>query len=82
MTFENTLARVAHALERAQVSYMLTGSVTSSAHGKPRCTRDIDVVIAPTPQQIRDLIREFPGTEFTQTNSKPWMRSPIGANST
>ena len=64
MTFENTLARVAHVLERAQIPYMVTGSVASSAHGKPRSTRDIDIVIAPTPQQIRDLIREFPSTEF------------------
>lgn len=64
MTFENTLARIARALERAQVSYMVTGSVASSAHGKPRSTRDIDIVIAPTAQQVRDLVREFPSTEF------------------
>jgi|SRR5690348_4136595 len=43
---------------------MVTGSVASSAHGKPRSTRDIDIVIAPTPQQVRELIREFPSTEF------------------
>ena len=43
---------------------MVTGSVASSAHGKPRSTRDIDIVIAPTPQQVRELIREFPSTEY------------------
>lgn len=64
MTFENTLATVARALERAQVPYMVTGSVASSAHGKPRSTRDIDIVIAPTAEQVRNLIREFPNTQY------------------
>ena len=43
---------------------MLTGSVASSAHGKPRSTRDIDIVIAPTVEQLRLLIRQFPDTEY------------------
>ena len=64
MTFESTLARVARALERAQIPYMVTGSVASSAHGKPRSTRDIDIVIASNPQQLRELIGQFPNTEY------------------
>jgi hypothetical protein len=43
---------------------MVTGSVASSAHGKPRSTRDIDIVIAPNPQQLRELIEQFPSTEY------------------
>jgi hypothetical protein len=48
VTLEDLLSWLASALERAQVPYMLTGSVASSAHGTPRSTRDLDIVIAPT----------------------------------
>ncbi len=43
---------------------MLTGSVASSAHGKPRSTRDIDIVIAPNSEQLRELIQQFPGSAY------------------
>ena len=43
---------------------MLTGSVASSAHGIPRSTRDIDIVIAPTPSQLVALMREFPSDRY------------------
>jgi hypothetical protein len=42
------LARVAGALDRAAVPYMLAGSFASSHHGAPRATQDIDVVVDPT----------------------------------
>jgi len=64
VTLEAMLSRVARALHTAQVPYMLTGSVASSAHGKPRSTRDIDIVIAPTSEQLHDLIRQFPNSEY------------------
>lgn len=35
---------------------MLTGSFASSYHGAPRATQDIDLVIDPTPEQIRTLV--------------------------
>jgi hypothetical protein len=40
------------ALEGAAIAYMLTGSFVSAVHGVPRATHDIDVVIAPTKQQL------------------------------
>ncbi|HVI10662.1 MAG TPA: hypothetical protein VND65_20400, partial [Candidatus Binatia bacterium] len=64
MTLENLLARLIPALERAQVPYMFTGSVASSAHGSPRSTRDLDIVIAPTRSQLRALIAEFPSSQY------------------
>ena len=64
MTLEALLSRLVPALERAQMVYMLTGSVASSAHGTPRSTRDIDIVIAPTRSQLLALIQQFPGSLY------------------
>jgi len=50
------LARIVKTLEDAQVAYMLTGSVVSSAQGEPRSTHDIDIVVQITPEQV-PLIR-------------------------
>jgi hypothetical protein len=52
------------ALDRAGIPYMLTGSFASSYHGSPRATQDIDIVIAPTADQIRVLVTLLPGTEY------------------
>jgi hypothetical protein len=43
---------------------MLTGSFASSYHGSPRATQDIDIVIAPTADQIRALVQLLPDTEY------------------
>jgi hypothetical protein len=52
------------ALETSGVPYFVTGSFASSAHGVPRSTNDIDIVIAPTPQQLSALLEQFPASEF------------------
>lgn len=39
-------------LEKAEISYMVSGSLGSSFHGKPRMTNDTDVVIDPTREQL------------------------------
>lgn len=64
MTLEEFLLRLVPALERAQVPYMLTGSVASSAHGAPRSTRDLDIVIAPTREQLLALMKQFPNSLY------------------
>src|SRR6185312_17087223 len=43
---------------------MLTGSIASSAHGTPRSTRDIDIVIAPTRMQLLSLVKQFPPSDY------------------
>jgi hypothetical protein len=43
---------------------MVTGSVASSAHGTPRSTRDLDIVIAPTRSQLLALIQQFPSSLY------------------
>ncbi|HYA62407.1 MAG TPA: hypothetical protein VED66_04345 [Candidatus Sulfotelmatobacter sp.] len=64
MTLEDLLLRLVPALESAEVPYMLTGSVASSAHGMPRSTRDLDIVIAPTRAQLIALMAQFPGSHY------------------
>jgi hypothetical protein len=56
--------RLIAALERAGVPYMVTGSYASAAHGVPRATNDIDIVIAPTSAQLRALIAQFPADQY------------------
>jgi len=56
--------RLRAALESSGVRYFVTGSFASSAHGVPRSTNDIDIVIAPTPQQLDALLDQFPESEF------------------
>jgi len=52
------------ALDAAGIPYFVTGSFASSAHGIPRSTNDIDIVIAPSPQQLDSLLKQFPETDF------------------
>lgn len=52
------------ALESAGVPYMVTGSFVSGAHGVPRSTHDIDIVIAPTEPQLLDLVSRFAASGF------------------
>jgi hypothetical protein len=64
VTADDFFAKVISALERTKIPYMLTGSFASAAHGRLRATQDIDIVIAPTAQQLRKLVAEFPSDEF------------------
>ncbi len=64
MTLEDLLSRLVPALESSQVPYMLTGSVASSAHGTPRSTRDLDIVIAPTRPQLLAFMQQFPTGQY------------------
>lgn len=54
--------RVARALERAGVEYMVGGSVASSAHGEPRATRDIDFAIRLTESAVAALVEACSGS--------------------
>ena len=56
MTFADLLADVIARLDRAEVPYMITGSLASSYHGEPRATRDADIVIDPTRATLTLLI--------------------------
>ncbi|MEW6304955.1 MAG: hypothetical protein AB1705_15885 [Verrucomicrobiota bacterium] len=46
-------------LEKGNLAYMLTGSMAMNYYAQPRMTRDIDVVVALTPQDTDKVVRLF-----------------------
>jgi hypothetical protein len=61
---EDALLRVVTALEAEGVAYMVTGSIASSFHGRPRSTHDADVVIDPDPEQLKRLVQRLAAAGF------------------
>jgi hypothetical protein len=58
------LRRLAQALDRLEIPYLLTGAVASTYWGEPRLTRDIDVVAQLRHDDVERLLGEFPAPEF------------------
>lgn len=52
------------ALDSAGIPYMATGSFASSHHGRPRATQDLDIVIAPSAEQLRQLVSRLPRSQY------------------
>jgi len=61
---QDVLRRILDALTKAQIPYMFTGSFASSYHGTPRATQDLDIVISPTPEQLRVFSAALPQSEY------------------
>jgi hypothetical protein len=53
------LRKLTERLTRLGIDYMLVGSSSSSIHGEPRSTNDIDVVVKLSPAQLDRLVAEF-----------------------
>ena len=53
------LRRLTENLSAAGIPYMITGSLSSSFHGQPRATNDIDIVVAPSAQQLDSFLSMF-----------------------
>lgn len=64
MSIEAFFNRVIAELERAGIPYMVTGSLASSAHGRIRASEDFDIVIAPSPSQLRSFVAAFPNDQY------------------
>jgi hypothetical protein len=58
------LGQVVALLERLSIPYMVTGSIATSYHGRPRATHDADVVIDPTSPQLDALVSELARAHF------------------
>jgi hypothetical protein len=50
---------VSQRLEQGRLAYMLTGSMAMNYYAQPRMTRDIDLVVALTPQDAETVVRLF-----------------------
>ena len=61
---EEVLACVVERLEALGIPYMVTGSVASSHHGRPRTTHDTDIVVDPTPEALVRLVSDLAGAGF------------------
>lgn len=61
---EEVLTHVAQRLEALGIPYMVTGSVASSFHGRPRSTHDADIVIDPSPAALDRLVGEMSAADF------------------
>lgn len=64
MSVKRVFEKLRAALETAGIPYFVTGSFASSAHGIPRSTNDIDIVISPTREQLTRLLAEFPESAY------------------
>ncbi|MEA2240432.1 MAG: hypothetical protein QOC81_5156 [Thermoanaerobaculia bacterium] len=64
MSVTSVFEKLRAALEVAGIPYFVTGSFASSAHGIPRSTNDIDIVIAPSLHQMESLLKQFPEADF------------------
>lgn len=64
MTLGELLSGIGQRLASAGIPFMVTGSVASSFHGEPRATRDIDIVIDPTPEALDAFVAALPGDAF------------------
>jgi hypothetical protein len=64
-----TLIELKGALDRADVDYMVVGSLASSAHGLPRATRDADLVTVTTSQQIKKLVQMLRPTFYVSEDA-------------
>ncbi len=51
-------------LDRLRIPYYVTGSMASGAHGEPRFTNDIDIVLELGMDQVDALIAAFPEADF------------------
>jgi hypothetical protein len=64
MTLPATLKKIVDVLDSAAIPYMVVGSVASGLHGYERSTRDIDIVISASAEQIQVLLSSFPAPDY------------------
>jgi hypothetical protein len=62
---KDLLHRLVDVLDRAGIPFMIAGSFASAAHGLPRTTQDVDVVIdPPTPDALDALLRSMSPDDY------------------
>jgi hypothetical protein len=69
LTELDVLKDVASRLERANIDYMLTGSMAMNYYAQPRMTRDIDIVVQVGPEDTERLAALFEPDYYIATES-------------
>jgi hypothetical protein len=69
--FAEHLAKLAQALDFAQLPYMLIGGQAVLVHGEPRLTRDLDVTLAVDIDRLPDLLRVLTGLGWPPLPGNP-----------
>ncbi|MGZ5444002.1 MAG: hypothetical protein ACXW5U_18245 [Thermoanaerobaculia bacterium] len=64
MSVSHLFEKLRAALDATDIPYFVTGSFVSSTHGIPRSTNDIDIIIAPTPEQLDALMDHLSDPEY------------------
>jgi hypothetical protein len=64
VSVEAVFRKIVSELDATSIPYMVTGSFASSIHGEPRASKDIDIVVAPTRDQLLDFVRRFPADQY------------------
>jgi hypothetical protein len=54
------LAALTALLVASDIPFMVSGSVASSFHGRPRATNDLDIVVDPTAEALNRLLKSLP----------------------
>jgi hypothetical protein len=58
------LRHAVEVLEQMDITYMVVGSIASGAHGEPRMTHDIDIVVKLQRDDVYPLCAAFPSPDF------------------
>lgn len=58
------LGRLVSILDAASVPYMIVGGLAAIAHGRPRTTQDVDVVVVLGGRDARRLVAAFPSDDW------------------
>jgi hypothetical protein len=64
MTPQALLSAIVAILEDLAIAHMVVGSFASTAHGEPRSTHDLDLVIDPTADQLVQLVARLDPDRF------------------
>ncbi len=64
MELADLLRHLGNTLDGQGIPYVVTGSIAAIAHGEPRFTNDIDVVVWLDESQVRPFCAAFPAPHF------------------
>lgn len=66
---EEFILKIVEALDVAHIPYMVSGSFSSSFHGQPRATNDVDIVINPTKNQLLSFVKSLGEGFYVSTDA-------------